>query len=458
MEIQLLRIEELKPYEKNPRKNASAVDIVAKSIQQYGFRFPILLDKNKEIIAGHTRLQAAKKLGLTEVPVIFAEDLTPEQVKGLRIMDNKSSEYAEWNDQLLKEEIESLKLLNFDITYTGLSEKELSRLMNGSDKREDVIPTTAKYEVKLGDIFKLGDHVIMCGDSTKKEEFDKIMQGNKADLVLTDPPYNLNFNGTVGGQFTNMANDNLNEADFQAFIDKVSQNMKDNSKDTASYYVWIDYRHYPTIVAGLKKAGLDIMNCVIWDKVFSGLGYKYRFRHEMCVFAGKRIKVQWYGDGVDEDIITLQSEESPDFPLDMRGFLIETSAGEYIRIKKEKIPTKRVPIIKIGEKMKFSVKSDKNDNIIQSFSMNSFGQRDKEFTEGIEHPTIKPQQILKQFLINSSKDGDIVLDCFAGSHSTLIACEELNRKARCIEIDPKYVSIGIERWENFSGKKHIKIN
>ena len=195
MKIETIPISEIIPYSKNPRKNEGAVDVVAKSIKEFGFKNPIILDKNNEIIAGHTRLKAAKKLALQEVPVIWADDLTSEQVKAFRIMDNKSSEFAEWDMELLKTEFQDLDSLEYDLDLTGFDLSEVAEIWDDKKPKEDdfEIPKEAKYKIEQGEIWQLGDHRLMCGDSTKKEDVDTLMDENKADMVFTDPPYNLGF-------------------------------------------------------------------------------------------------------------------------------------------------------------------------------------------------------------------------------------------------------------------------
>jgi hypothetical protein len=192
IQIEYIPISECIPYKNNPRKNDKAVEIVKKSIAENGFKNPIILDKNNEIIAGHTRLNASKELGFNEVPVIWADDLTEEQVKAFRIMDNKSQEYAGWDFEMLKEELEDLKELDFELDKTGFSEANLKRIMDAEPERlEGGQP--AKYELKQG-IYKLGNHYLIIGDCTKVD-YEKLLNGNKIQLIYTDPPYGVSYSG-----------------------------------------------------------------------------------------------------------------------------------------------------------------------------------------------------------------------------------------------------------------------
>jgi len=458
IEIKYISISEIKPYPSNPRKNDKAVEVVAKSIKEYGFKVPIILDKNNEIIAGHTRIKAAISLGFTEVPTIYADDLTPEQVKAFRIMDNKTHEYSDWDLDLLKEELKGLSDLNIDLDLTGFSEKELERIFAEQKSREyDELPPRTNLIINLGDIYRLGNHKIICGDSTDLKTFERLMKGFRAQCIFTDPPYNVDFHGTVRGQFETMGHDKVDQDEYKIFINTAFKNMQKVVNSLASYYVCIDFRNYPVIYNALENINLDILNCIVWDKIFSGMGFKYRFRHEFIVFAGIRNEIKWYGDTLDEDIITIDRQESNiNFTLDMLGWAIKLKNGQFIRLKLEKTAAKRVPVIDMQDNLNFKIQHDQQDNIMQCFSMNYFQQRDKELSQGIEHPTMKPVQIIKDILINSTQKGDIVLDPFGGSGSTLIACELIERTAYLIEIDPEYVARTIERWEAITGMKAIK--
>ncbi|KKL15469.1 hypothetical protein LCGC14_2505310 [marine sediment metagenome] len=225
MKIDKIPISEVIPYEKNPRKNDQGVDIVANSIEKFGFRNPIILDKGNVVIAGHTRLKAAQKLRLTEVPVIWADDLSEDQVKALRIMDNKSAERSEWDFELLKDEFYSLENTDY-FEFTGFFPDEISRIWDKETKEDDFeIPKEPKYKIEQGEIWILGEHRLMCGDSTKKEDVGALMGENKADMVFTDPPYNVDYEGGFGRQtmaeeekkWTKIKNDNMNPEDWKEF-------------------------------------------------------------------------------------------------------------------------------------------------------------------------------------------------------------------------------------------------
>lgn len=390
MEIETIPISEIIPYENNPRKNENAIDIVAKSIKEFGFKVPIILDKNNVIIAGHTRLKAAIKLGLTEIPVLWADDLTEEQVKAFRIMDNKSSEYADWDLDLLKTELNELKELNYDLDLTGFSEIELDKLIPDNLEEEKLPdPAKPKYEVKTGDIYQLGNHRLLCGDATKKEDVDKLMDGQKAEVLLTDAPYNVAYSSRgLNNDFKEIENDNLSEKDFKKFLLKWAKILP--LKDNSSIYLYhrdtgMNAKNFYEL---FQEMGWTRSTTIIWVKNVASMGWQnYRNQHETISYG-------WVKD-------------KPYF--------------------------------------------------VDDRSQTSIWEIDRDSLNKYEHPTQKPVVLNKKAIQNSSKEEDIILDIFGGSGSTLIACEQTNRICYMMEIDPIYCSVIIERWENLTNKKAVKL-
>ena len=222
MEIVLRKTDELIPYINNPRNNKNAVDKVASSIKEFGFKVPVIIDRENVIVTGHTRLLAAQKLGIAEIPCILADDLTPAQIKAFRIADNKVSEFSEWDEEMLKTEFEELGELDFDLSLTGFGDDEIGTLLGLDEKsaaKEDdydvVLPEEPK--AKSGDIYQLGRHRLMCGDSTKPENVEQLMDGRKADLFLTDPPYNVDYEGKTKDSLK-IQNDSMADEVFRKFL------------------------------------------------------------------------------------------------------------------------------------------------------------------------------------------------------------------------------------------------
>lgn len=275
MNISMLAVGSIAPYGKNPRKNDEAVKYVAESIKQFGFKVPIVIDKDNIIVAGHTRWKAAKKLGLKEVPCIVADDLTDEQIKAFRLADNKVAEKAEWDFDLLA--IEMDELLDFDMTVFGFEEMLEDEPEVVEDDFDGELP--GEPNAKLGDIYQLGNHRLMCGDSTNFTDVEKLMGGERMDMVFTDPPYNVAFNGR-SGKFDVIKNDNLSEGEFEDFIDETVNVIQ--AVNAPIHYIWCNWDFY-----GILQGKLDYKSCIVWAKNVFGMGKGYRHQHEFCLFNGK---------------------------------------------------------------------------------------------------------------------------------------------------------------------------
>jgi DNA modification methylase len=285
MQIKEVAVDKLIPYAKNSRTHSlEQVAQIAASIKEFGFRNPILVD-GVGIIAGHGRLMAAQKLGLDQVPTIDCSDMTESQKKAYIIADNKLALNAGWDNAMLTIELQDLEDEGFDLTLTGFDDKELDALLNvieGTDglTDEDAVPDVPdKPKTKLGDIYILGNHRLMCGDSTSIDAVDKLMDGNSVDLLFTDPPYNVAFNGR-SGKHDVIKNDNLSESDFETFIGEVCNTIK--AIDPKVYYIWCNWKFY-----GILQGKLDYKTCIVWAKNVFGMGNGYRHQHEFCLFNGK---------------------------------------------------------------------------------------------------------------------------------------------------------------------------
>lgn len=386
MEVVNKKIEELIPYVNNPRNNDEAVDAVASSIKNFGFKVPIVVDEKNEIINGHTRLKAAKKLGIKEVPVITADDLTPEQVKAYRIADNKVAEIATWNEELLSIELGELAELDFDMEEFGFDEiNEINEVEEDSDF--DVTPPEEPLSQE-GDIYQLGRHRLMVGDSTNLDDVAALMNGQKADLLLTDPPYNVAYEGATKDALT-IKNDDKTSAEFHLFLVNAFEAAKSAMKKGAAFYCWYASSEVVNFHTAIEEAGFLVKQELIWNKNQMVLGRQdYQWKHEPCLY----------------------------------GWLEGASHSWY---------------------------SGRNQTTVFNF--------DKPQRNG-EHPTMKPVALFDYQMQNSSKQGDIVLDLFGGSGTTMIAAEQNGRCAYLMELDPRYADVIINRWEELTGEKAIKIN
>lgn len=387
------KLTEIIPYEKNPRKNDEAVKYVAESIKQFGFKVPIVIDKNNVIVAGHTRYKASKKLGIKEVPCIVADDLTEEQIKAYRLADNKVAEQAEWDFDLLGEELSDI--LDIDMGDFGFDlsvEEEEKEAVE--DEFEMELPEEPR--AKLGDIYQLGRHRLMCGDSTSVTDIDRLMNGIKADMIYTDPPYGMNLDTDYSSMKNNL--DFANEKNFtggkkyaQGIVDDFKPEMINTimQLDVKETFLWgADY--FAEILPN-KNDG----SWIVWDKRANG------------------------NDNIEEDY---------------------SSDKMY------------------GSCFELCWSRNKHKRDIARIKWASVFGTEQEFDHKRHHPTQKPVKLSEWFLKKYSKEGYSILDLFGGSGSTLIACEQLNRKCYMMELDPKYIDVIINRWEQFTGKKAVLIN
>jgi DNA modification methylase len=390
--IELWDVEALVPYANNPRTHSKEqIAKVAASIARFGFVNPILVDAEANVIAGHGRLQAAKQIGLEKVPVIILDHLTKEEKRAYVIADNQLALEAGWDDDLLKAELGALADLDFDLSVIGFSEKELSDLLEGLDGNEgntddDAVPEApAEPKTKLGDVYILGNHRLLCGDSTVLENVEKVLDGALADMVFTDPPYNVDYGNTakdkLRGNNRKILNDNLGEG-FEAFLYDACVNMIAVCK--GAIYVCMSSSELHTLQKAFIAAGGKWSTFVIWAKNTFTLGRSdYQRQYEPILYGWKQGTDHFWCGARDQGDVW------------------------------------------------FVNKAAKNDL----------------------HPTMKPVELVERAIRNSSKSRDIVLDCFGGSGSTLIACEKTGRQARLIELDPKYCDVIVKRWEDFTGQK-----
>ena len=413
MQIENIRLIEIHPYEKNPRNNKPAIDAVAASIKEFGFKVPIIIDKDNIIVAGHTRYAAAKKLGMDAVPCIRANDLNEEQIKAFRLADNKVSELAEWDFDLLNEELADISL---DMTQFGF---ELLSDQDNKEVIEDEAPEPQpEPKSRPGQIYQLGNHRLMCGDSTSIEDVQKLMDGCTADLVVTDPPYNVAIENSKGMK---IQNDDMGKSEFLEFLTQAFYNLNAALKPGGVFYVWFASREHINFETALLKNNLEVRQELIWNKNGLILGRQdYQWKHEPCLYGWKEGAPHYFFD--DRTQTTVIEDKKPDIK----------------KMKKEEMA-----------KLLEEIYSDKISTTIIN--------EDKPSVNDL-HPTMKPIKLIARQVKNSSKIGERVLDLFGGSGSTLITCEQLDRECYTMEYDPIYVDVIIQRWENFTGKKAVLIN
>ena len=377
MNIQQISINDLKPYPQNAKKHpAEQVEHIANSIREFGFQQPIVVDKDNVVVIGHGRLLAAKKLNMDSVPCVRADDLTDEQIKALRLADNKTNE-SEWDFDLLDMELSDIEI---DMEQFGF---DLDIDDEPQEVVEDEVPEEVETRCKIGDLWILGSHRLICGDSTDPAVIDRLMSGVKADLYLTDPPYNVNYtNGhETERKIMNDHFDTDEQCGEQLWLPAFSNALL-YSKDCCSVYCFMPQGGTHMMMMMMAKAGWQVKHELIWKKQSIVLNRAdYNYQHEPFLYGWNKTH-KFYGKGKYKN----------------------TSVWEFDRPTKSK-----------------------------------------------EHPTMKPIELLGEILLNATEEGSNVLDTFGGSGSTLIACEQLNRKCYMCELDPHYIDVILQRYINFKG-------
>jgi site-specific DNA-methyltransferase (adenine-specific) len=389
MQIKEVAVDKLIPYAKNSRTHSvEQVAQIAASIKEFGFRNPILVD-GVGIIAGHGRLMAALKLGLDKVPTIDCSDMTASQKKAYIIADNKLAMNAGWDNQFLTLELKDLEDEGFDLSLTGFDDKELDALLNviegtdGLTDEDDVPKTPIEPKTKLGDIYILGNHRLMCGDSCSVTDMEKLVNERQVDMWLTDPPYNVAYEGKTKDALT-IQNDSMDNEGFRQFLRDAYVTADTVMKAGAVFYIWHADSEGYNFRGAAHDAGWKVRQCLIWKKSTMVMGRQdYHWKHEPCLYGWK--------EGA--------------------GHLWAT---------------------------------DRKQTTILEFDKPN---RNK------EHPTMKPVALFEYQMLNNTKGGDIILDSFGGSGTTMLAAEKNGRIAYLMELDPKYCDVIVKRWEDFTGKK-----
>lgn len=414
----------LTPYKNNPRNNDEAVEPVANSISEFGFKVPIVATSDGEIINGHTRWKAAKKLKLKTVPVIIADDLTEEQVRAFRLADNKVAEIAQWDIELLLSEIESVD--NLDMTLFGFADSDYT-LDDFEDEETDTDISEDEIEsegdsvssVEYGDIYQLGRHRLMCGDSTSAGDMKELVNGEKIDLYVTDPPYNVAYEGKTEEAMT-IQNDSMDDASFRQFLRDAFSVADQHLKPGGAFYIWHADSEGLNFRAAVKETGWLLKQNLVWVKNSIVLGRQdYQWKHEPCLYGWKDGASHYFVD--NRTLATVIEEDEENLKEMTKGELIS-----YIKTMQENSPT-------------------------------SIFYEDKPVRSDI-HPTMKPLKLIARCVLNSSKKGERVLDSFNGGGSTLMVCEKTERIYYGMELDPVYVERTIKRWKEETGLKAEKIN
>lgn len=408
--ITCLPLEALAPYKRNAKLHPlKQIRQIANSIRQFGFINPIIIDDKHEIIAGHGRFEAAKLLKLDKVPSIRVEHLSEEEVRAYRLADNQLTLNSGYDDSLLRIELTELSAieLDFDLEITGFETAQIDLLIEGNSNFDDpanILPEIDESSAAItrtGDIWLLGKHRLICGDSTIAETYQSLMQDDKAQMVFTDPPYNVPVDGHVCGsgkvkhrEFA-MASGEMTEEQFICFLEQFIQHSIASSKDGSLHYIFMDWRHIYELIAAGRTYYSELKNICVWNKDNGGMGSLYRSKHELAAI----------------------------FKAGTAPHINNVELGKHGRYR---------------------------TNVWDYRGANSFGRQQDDLKL---HPTVKPVALIMDAIKDCTKRNQVVLDPFAGSGSTLISCEKTQRIARCIELDPLYCDVIIRRWQELTGKK-----
>jgi DNA modification methylase len=415
IEVTYRELNEVKTSKKNPRRHSSTqIKRLIESVKTFGFVVPMIVDRNGEIIAGHARYEVARKLGLQRIPVVRLEHLTDAQVKALRIADNRLTDLSEWDDQILAETLQDLSCqdLDFDIEVTGFAMAEidlriegLSEERTGQDAADEFpVPNGDAPVSRHGDIWRCGRHLIMCADSRSDDAYERLLEGSKADMVFTDPPFNVSIQGHVSGkgkirhrEFA-MASGELDKGAFTAFLKISCSLIARHCADGAIVFLCMDWRHIGELLEAGRGNFTELKNVCVWAKSNAGMGSLYRSQHEL-VFVYKA------GTAPHQNNVELG-------------------------------------------------KNGRNRSNVWNYpNITMFGRPSDEGYLAALHPTVKPVAMVADAILDCSARGDMVLDPFLGSGTSLIAAERVGRVCRGIEIDPLYVDTAIRRWQAYTGDK-----
>ena len=411
--IAYMRARDLVPNPSNARTHSPRqIEQIARSIERFGFNNPVLIDNNNRILAGHGRVAAAKLLGIDPIPALKIEHLTDVEKRAYVLADNRLAERAGWDDEILAIELQGLIDLDFEIELTGFETGEIDVLLDGGDTAgDDADDLCPDYDQShsvacAGDRWRLGDHVLVCGDARSEATYQCLMAGERAAYSITDPPYNVRIDGHAGGlgqvrhrEFA-MASGEMSQAEFDAFLGQVFKQIRAHTIDGAIAAIFMDWRHLAEMLVAGQKTFVELKNVCIWVKPNGGMGSFYRSRHELA-------------------------------------FIWKCSPGKHVNN------------FELGQHGR------SRTNVWEYAGVNSFKRGRMQELES--HPTVKPVAMITDAIRDCSRRGDLILDPFCGSGTVFLAAERSGRRARAIEIDPHYCDVAIRRWQTRTGKSATHI-
>lgn len=418
-EVQEVTVSLLIPYERNAKKHGrEQIEKLKSSIDAFGFLTPCLIDRDYNLIAGHGRVMAAKELGMKTVPCVFVEGLTETQRRAYILADNRLGELGEWDMDIVAEELQWLQDNGLDIDITGftlddqiIDNKEIDELEVDADLGS---MQEQKLRTRFGQLWQLGNHRLLVGDSTNIDDVLKLTDGSAIDLLETDPPYNVDVSNAAGDK---IANDNMADDKFYDFLLSTFSNAEKVMRPGAAFYIWHADSNGRIFRNACEDAGLSIRQNLIWVKNHFTLGRQdYQWRHEPCLYGWKEGAAHYFSE-------------------------------------KRNIST----IIKSQQEIDSMSREDLIEYIRTLYDRSTIAEEDRPQMDDL-HPTMKPVPLIMKQIKNSTKEGDAVLDLFGGSGTTLVACEKMNRVCYMMEFEPKYADAIVNRWETLTGREAVLIN
>lgn len=444
-EIRVVSLQDLKPWDKNPRRG-HAVDAIARSIEAFGYQAPIIVQKSTlRVLAGHGRLEALKRKGYTDAPVVIA-DLTDEQATLYTIADNKLGELSTWDEQLLADIVQGLNLATTALSVTGFDEAALRELLQDLDAdphvdADEVLEPEASAVSQAGDLWELGRHRMLCGDARHKASYEAVMRSDGAALIFTDPPYGVDYKAK---KFDLIKNDELKGDALLAFLTEAFVLASTWTHPKAAFYIWHASSTREDFAWAMKAAGLVERQYLLWVKPSITLGHAdYHWQHEPCFYAAKDGQAPvFYGDRTQGTVWHVASRAGNRLRYQLGQGLTISTGDRELYVAPAAPRAKKLRRVRIQP-----------DQVVELATEISAGDvwavgRDA----ATEHPTQKPVELARRAIENSSRPGDMVLDPFLGSGSTLLAAEISGRTCRGLELAPQYVDVIVRRWQRLTGQ------
>lgn len=457
LKLEYREVGKLKPYEKNSRQHPpEQIEKLCAVIRRVGFVVPILVDEKAGILKGHGGLQAARQLGMRSVPVIELSGLTAAEKRAYLIADNRLAEDSGWDRDILRAEMIDLRGMGFDLALTGFDNHEIALTLE-PPKGEDAEPPAGRIQTQVvsraGDLWHLGEHRLICADSTKDETYERLLDGRRVQCVFTDPPYGVSYEAR-SGQFEVIKGDDLRRGQLERLLQGAFGAAVRHAADDAGWYVWHASSTREDFARALRDAGLVENGYIFWVKPGMVLGWSdYRWAHEPCFYAARQgVKPAFYGDRTDTTVWRARptGEGAAGRTAIGTGVILATPDGKEIYVAGTPPKGRKIRHVSLKEGETAYLEPTHDAQTVWEVG------RDNGHGKGVSiHPTQKPVELARRALRNSTREGEAVLDMFSGSASTIMAAEQTGRVGYAIELDPQYVDAGVRRWQELTGKEAI---